>query len=182
LSELLSPQWLTFEVATHVDRLLNWEISRSHQQAESMALGNPTAPLDLSGWTRLRDGLADTWDWWCEGVPLRPQPARDESGIYNFAQPYVQELIKKSAPRDVQQKLKPQIPNRTTTMDSHLGDGLFRLTALVHYLVATNSGWLESSQERRSPKALWEGVSPVGNGPRKCQSIVKQGDRSWTLF
>jgi hypothetical protein len=68
-------------------------------------------------------------------------------------------------------------------MDAHLGDGLVRLCSLIHYLVAVKEGWLRQPPHGdRWAADLWDGVSTIGNGPRRCQSSVTQGDRSWVFF
>jgi len=184
LSKHLAPQWISPDVGAHLERLLRWEINRTDEKQAMSGPGTTTFPLSLAGWEKVRDALADVWDWWCEGVHLRPQPSKDRSGIYNFSEPYVQELITTSSPQEVQQKLKPQTPTRTVTMDAHLGDGLFRLTELVHYLVALRRGWLNKngSGELATPEQLWEGITKRGDGPRRYQCRVQRGVQSWILF
>jgi hypothetical protein len=186
LSAALSAQWLSHEVVGHLEQLLIWEIAREKAKEEAEVIGTPTEPLDIAGWSRVRDGLADLWDWWGEGVHLRPQVLVDKkTRVASFENPYVQELVEQAAPFDPMLRNASLEPKRTLTMDAHLGDGLFRLAALVHYYVAVNSGWLENRSREVAgsfPVQIWEGVSPVGQGPRRCQSIVKQQGGEWTLF
>ncbi|HEX7999482.1 MAG TPA: pentapeptide repeat-containing protein [Pyrinomonadaceae bacterium] len=184
LSALLAPQWLSPEVVSHVEQLIIWEIARSQNSEQDGAPGNPTDALDFKGWTTVRDGLADLWDWWAEGVHLRPTQTKNKSGIYETGEPYVQELIMLSAPRDYAQRRKPLELERTLTPDARLGDGLFRISALVHFRVAAESGWLHPDKSKRKPTPAerWAGVSDIGAGPRKHQSEIKQGEHSWVMF
>jgi hypothetical protein len=80
LGKLLAPQWLKPEVVTHVEALLRWEIARAAKPEEPSPAGLPTPPLNLDGWRVVRDALADVWDWWAEGVHLRPQPQLGDEG------------------------------------------------------------------------------------------------------
>jgi uncharacterized protein YjbI with pentapeptide repeats len=184
LSALLAPQWLSPEVVSHVEQLIIWEIARSQNSEQDGAPGNPTDALNFEGWTTVRDALADLWDWWAEGVHLRPTQTKNKSGIYETGEPYVQELIMLSAPRDYAQRRKPLELERTLTPDARLGDGLFRLSALVHFRVAVETGWLHPDKSKRKPTPAerWAGVSEMGEGPRKYQSEIKQGEQSWVMF
>jgi Pentapeptide repeats (9 copies) len=184
LSALLAPQWLSPEVAAHVEQLIIWEIARSQNNQQDGAPGNPTDALDFKGWTTVRDGLADLWDWWAEGVHLRPTQTKNKSGVYETGEPYVQELVMLSAPRDYAQRRRPLELERTLTPDARLGDGLFRLSALVHFRVAVENGWLHPNEDERKPTPAerWAGISDIGAGPRKYQSEIKQGEQSWVMF
>lgn len=186
LSEALAPQWLSPEVVRHLEQLITWEIKRSREDDEPETVGNRTVPLDPQGWARVRDGLADLWDWWAEGVHLRPQLIVDrKTKVASFEKVYAQELVEQAAPFDPALRNYSLEPKRTVTMDSQLGDALFRLCAWTHYQLAVNTGWLEG-RDRQTPGALpsqiWEGVSRIGKGPRRCQSLVTQGQRAWVLF
>lgn len=187
LSELLSPQWLSPEVVAHVEQLLTWEIARaaSGENAAPKRTGEP-APISIEQWMRVRDGLADVWHWWGEGVHMRPQPLPDpKTRAITFQPPYAHELVEADAPWDRTPKNLRIMPSRVTTMDAHLGDGLFRLCAIVHYQIAIRTGWLaDRGPDRRKPQPdeLWSSVSDRGKGPRKCQSAVGQHQSSWTLF
>jgi hypothetical protein len=175
LAELLAPQWLSPEVVAHLEQLVPWEIARANEGQATKEVGTPTEPLNMEGWKRVRDGLADLWDWWAEGVHLRPQPAREgKRRELVFHGPYVSELIQHSAPLDTGQGTTLPEPVRTTTMDAHLGEGLFCLCAIVHFCIAVT--------EWPTPDELWKGVSPIGEGTRRYQSILKQGDSEWVLF
>ncbi len=67
LAELLAPQWLSPEVKLHVENLIPWEIGRASSVASSGPLGECTGALDQTGWERVRDLLAELWDWWAKG-------------------------------------------------------------------------------------------------------------------
>jgi hypothetical protein len=187
LANLLASQWLTAEVCGHVEQLLEWEIERSARagpQATEKAPAGAPEKLELKEWSRVRDLLAELWEWWSEGVPVRPQP-RNKSGKAerSWEEPLTVELVQMVVPRDIPQKQLP-VPIRTTTVDSHLGDGIFRLTALVHYRVAVETGWLEVTPEpgRSKGSQIWEGVTGPGVKPRKYQVVVQRGAASWVLF
>lgn len=200
LSEYLAPQWLSPEVAAHLEQLIKWEIGRTSEKENTRGLANPTASLSHDGWTSVRDGLADVWSWWAEGVHLRPQPIEDTGAFKLPEPPYVQQLIKISNALDPEKMRKAQSPNRSVTLDAHLGDGLVRLCALVHYQLALHTGWLVSPpspvvvegtsleqqaqaiESERTPAALWQGVTPIGKGPRQCQSEVRQDNNKWVFF
>jgi uncharacterized protein YjbI with pentapeptide repeats len=187
LGMLLSAQWLTTEVCGHMEQLLEWEIERSARATraprEQAPLG-AAVPLELGEWISVRDLLADLWEWWSEGVPVRPQPRYNtRAATLEYTEPLVDELVQTIAPRDLPKKQLP-VPVRITTVDSHIGDGLFRVTALVHYRIAAETGWLNLPEEagRSKPARLWEGVSAPGAKPRKYQVTVKRGDATWVLF
>ena len=134
LGELLAPQWITQEIATFLQGLIEWELHRAHKKIDTPDIGYPTEALDLSAWKIVRDGLADVWDWWAEGVHLREQPIYKGKRFENWQQPYAADLVKWALPqKSTEQAL---FPIRYTTMDSHLGDGICRLTSLVHHFFA----------------------------------------------
>ena len=117
LAELLGPVWVTPEVALHLHFLLAGKIASAGQDA-------------LAAWCRIRDFLADAWDWWGEGVHLRPQPTR-KSGNWLFeGKALVVEIIENKRTRSDFRECP--VPVRTTSIDAHLGDGLFLLTSTVH--------------------------------------------------
>jgi hypothetical protein len=73
---------------------------------------------------------------------------------------------------------------RTTTLDGHLGDSLFRLNVVVHFEIAKKRGWLDRPEYSPGERAtnLWEGVSEPGKGPRRYQCSISQGSNHWILF
>jgi hypothetical protein len=136
LSKPLAPQWLSIEIVTHLEALIQWEIERAFATVEE---GNPTQDepaeiLDPEGWISVRDALADLWDWWCEGVHLRAQPSYGRRRDIQFDSPaYVQELVDWSIPQALERNAPLPEPPRFVTMDAHLGDALFLLNVLVHF-------------------------------------------------
>jgi uncharacterized protein YjbI with pentapeptide repeats len=188
LSKLLSPQWLSTEVIAHIEELLSWEIGSavSGDSPIPKRAGGAPVPISIEQWMHVRDGLADVWHWWGEGVHMRPQLIEERmTRAVTFQPAYAHELVEAAAPWDRNGKNMKISPSRVTTMDAHLGDGLFRLCAIVHYQIAIRTGWLVARrQDRQEPKRdeLWSEVSEVGKGPRKCQSKVVHSQGSWVLF
>lgn len=184
LFEMLSAQWLSAEIAAHLEELLNWEINRQTADDRGGIVGLPTEILDVAGWTRVRDGLADLWDYWADGVHLRPQPRLDRRGKLETDTPYVLELIDQNAPRILKpQELPPLV--RTQTIDSSIGDALLRLCANVHYMIALRNGWrTPRGKHPRPPRPaeMWFGVSDIGKGPRRYQTRVRHNQNEWRLF
>lgn len=146
ISELLAPQWLTPEVKNHLKQLLAWEIERAITPAKQNRPGKPTEALSWEEWKRVRTALADLWEWWGEGAHLRPQ-AYKVRGERKVRLAYVNELIEWDAPRDADGASWGYA--RTTTMDAHLGEGLFHLCALVHSYMAENEQETELTTQRK---------------------------------
>lgn len=138
LARLLAPQWLRAEVIFHLDHLIEWEISRSTGELKRREAGTATERMTLDNWRCVRNGLADLWDWWAEGVHLRPQAILGKRRELTYTAPQVLDLIEYSLPFETNTD-RPR-PARTTTMDSHLGHGLLVLNVLVHnHLAALES-------------------------------------------
>ena len=190
LGELLSPQWLSLEVVAHLERLLPWEIARSSAKLPSDQLVDKSTatsalpPLSLEQWENIRDGLADLWLWWSEGIHMRPQIERKRTGRPNILQAYVHELVELDLPRDDTSKQRTLQPARATTMDAHLGDGLFRLNAIVHFQIATLRGWLKPAENgmKRRPFDFWSGVDDPGQRVQSYQSLIEQGSKTFVVF
>src|SRR5262249_44796795 len=78
LGELFAPQWLSVEVRRHLEELLTWEITRAHPQASQepsvfvTRFGLQTNRATFTAWEAIRDALANLWEWWTDGVHLRP--------------------------------------------------------------------------------------------------------------
>ena len=175
LGESLSPQWLSTEVIAHLDHLIPWEISRVTEANRATLADTPTEPIPLNKWEVARDLLAALWEWWGEGSHLRPQPRRSEdTGDITLRPPYADQLVNLAMLRDRSGDKALPVPIRTTTVDGHLGDGLFRLAALVHYFVSRAQGWTgewgatQVSKERpyqvsvtRSERTFWM-FAPAG--------------------
>lgn len=133
LAEMLGPQWLTVEIQRHLKALLEWEVQRAAgcDPYPVIPFARPTSCLSLEQWAIVRDALADLWDWWGEGVHLRPQPSRSRNQDLVWDEPVALELAKRD--RLLSSKDIPEIrPPRMTTFDSHLGDGLFQLCCDLH--------------------------------------------------
>jgi hypothetical protein len=178
LSELLAPQWLTKEVCQHLEALLIWELERvAAQPPLTQETGSPTAPLTLMQWRRVRDGLAALWQWWAEGAPLRPQIVTHKKRGAEPAVPYVHELL-----TDWMTPLA-QEPSATTrydpvyAADAHLGEGLCRLNAWVHWRVALAEGWAGDWRGRFRVRRLPE--QPFQTCVRRVGVTVRE---EWVLF
>ncbi|MDQ3280762.1 MAG: pentapeptide repeat-containing protein [Acidobacteriota bacterium] len=177
LSVQIAAQWLSPEVLTFLENLVEWEIGRAAGEKDlSLPNAQPTVAIALEQWEIVRDGLADLWDWWSEGVHLRPQPRVERRQGVTFDATYAQELVEFATPFDLPRGQIPA-PGRTAAIDAHLGDALFRLAAWTHFFVAKVRGWVIDGVAN-----LWDGVSDRGEGPRRTQSSVKRGDQAWTLF
>ena len=142
LGEALTPQWLTQEISKHLDRLLQWEIQReANTQDVLQASSLTTEPLSLSRWEIVRDGLADLWDWWGEGVHLRPQP-KERQKLWNLDEPpYVFDLVKLAMRRSNFNRRTAPRPIRTATVDAHFGYALFQLNCILHWYISEAAGW-----------------------------------------
>jgi uncharacterized protein YjbI with pentapeptide repeats len=170
----LFPQWLSSEVAFHLDHLIEWEIRRVTDSTPLEETGMTTHPLDVEGWKRVRDGLADLWDWWGEGVHLRPQPQKGKRRELIYEEPFIYELILQSLPLEAAPAALG--PPRTTTLDSHLGYGLFTLCVLVHhYLFTTSVGSVVTSARTDANEVMHRAV-------RKYQSHVEGGEMGNVRF
>lgn len=166
LSEMLAPHWLTPEVQRHLQSLIEWEIERTVQPEKAIKVGTPTESMDWRGWKQARTGLADMWEWWGEGVHLRPQIVKDRrTRKTETLPPYVYDLILTAAPLDPDATWTGHFS--TTIMDAHLGEGLCLLCALVHAFMADNEQEAKLSDEIT---------------PRKYQSIQDSDGVERLLF
>jgi uncharacterized protein YjbI with pentapeptide repeats len=134
LCDLLAPQWLTSEVSVHVRRLISWEVTR--EDGETPPDAAPSSPLSRRVvWQHVRDGLDDLWNWWGEGVHLRPQPQRrKKEKVYDWQAPLADEVARQSRFRS-ESEIRPP-PIRLTTVDAHLGEALCLLATSVHAALA----------------------------------------------
>jgi hypothetical protein len=106
LAPLLAAQWITGEVAQHMTTLIAWEIGRSAADSRIAVLADETPPLTLDDWRRIRDALADLWDWWAEGVHLRPQPYHHpDTAALTYGEPFAARLVRMLAPTDLPRDL-----------------------------------------------------------------------------
>jgi hypothetical protein len=101
-----------------------------------------------------------------------------------FGSAYVDGLVVNSAPRDPEVQQAGMMTVRTTTLDGHLGDAIFRLNVTVHLEIARQHGWLDGPENSPEERAVqcWNGVSDPGAGPRRYQSSISQGRRKWIVF
>jgi uncharacterized protein YjbI with pentapeptide repeats len=159
LCQLVSPYPLTGEISSYLRSLLAWEIDRSPaKQAEEHA-GSSQNALKFSQWEIIRDGLNDLWDWWGEGVHLRPQPYRDDSDVLRYHPAFVDELLDASLPRDRSSDAAEWWPGRLVNADANVGDTLFRLNVWTHQLILDASGWssiIVVNKDTNREKALGE--------------------------
>ncbi len=112
---------------------MTWEINRSHGTTGLLEFESSSRSISAQEWNYIRDSLADVWDWWAEGVFLRPQPKKNKYNTPDFNVPYVVELTELCCPLDPEawKSSLPDVEN-TNTVDSRLGEAFFHLTALVH--------------------------------------------------
>jgi hypothetical protein len=186
ISERLAPQWLTTEVRNHVNQLITWEIERSVKPDDKKRPGTATEPLTWEEWKQVRTGLADLWEWWGEGAHLRPQ-AYKEKGVPKLKPAYINELIEWDAPRDSNNMSWGYA--RTTTMDAHLGDGLFHLCVLVHaYMANVGQETLTASPReyqwvRKSEGKVEVLFKPSGDHPTYFRNyIARINSAGWRPF
>jgi uncharacterized protein YjbI with pentapeptide repeats len=187
LGEPLGLSWIMPEVGRHLSRLLEWEIARAAGQDPYPVVGEPTPGLGLDGWRSIRDALADLWDWWGEGVHLRWQPSSKKGySELNWVTPYAVEIAQADRPRVRAAGDPLPIPTRIVTIDAHLGDGLFRLAADVHWELACREGWLDPEQSEPDASVpsttLRKTTSESDRDPRRYQSSFTRGESTWVLF
>lgn len=178
LGSIVGAQWLRPEIVKHLSDLLSWEIHRSVSgDVPAIPEAQPTAALTTQQWEGIRDALSDLWDWWGEGVHLRPQPVFDNRHKLDFCEPLAHQMVLRTIPLALPPRHIPQ-PPRVTTIDAHLGDALFRLTQIVHFRVAEASGWLGVPDHLVRPEELWAKPELI----RRYQTRVRRGARTWVLF
>jgi uncharacterized protein YjbI with pentapeptide repeats len=157
LAGLLAPQWLSPEVVSHLASLLDWEIARTFSSSTSSHGDGGTVPATAQEWRRVRTLLADLWDWWADGVHLRPQPRDDEdTGQVKWDSSLAERLVPKCRPLIALPSGDLPEPVRTTTLDAHLGDALFRLSSWVHRHLQVQHRDEAACPPRRSQR-LYEG-------------------------
>ena len=174
LGRLLSPQWLSPAVARHLQNLLDWELGRSRKKLARTTRGLPTRRLGWEhGWARVRDDLAALWDWWTDGVALRPRrDAEDQPTLAPLVQTWITRHL--TAP----ERAVPRLHHA----DAHLGDALFLLASVVHDRMAIRDGWAGSrDQPLREPSRLWEGATEPSDRPPRQTPVIRDG-RYWLLF
>ncbi|HMY20804.1 MAG TPA: hypothetical protein PKA58_30980, partial [Polyangium sp.] len=68
LAQLLSPQWLTWEVYRHLWALLRWEIGREQAAESTPDADIETDVVKLDQWQQICEGLVHVWSWWVDGA------------------------------------------------------------------------------------------------------------------
>ena len=151
LSKVLATQWLTPEVKNHLEQLLEWEIQRSCGTEVISLPGKATDALSRSEWEFVRDGLADLWSWWADGVMSRPQPVfAKRRGDKKFDPPFAVELVEWCSPEDpAEWKTGASFEVESiASVDGRIGDAFFHLTVVVHAaLLRINITNVESHQK-----------------------------------
>lgn len=180
---LLGPQWLSVEVSRHLTWLIGWEIARAANPDSDPSSKSETARLDMAGWELVRDRLVQLWDWWADGVHLRPQPFRPKgTNEIKFERPYATRLVKQIAPTELPRGTLPE-PVRTTTVDAHLGDALFRLNCALHFKINEATGWVENRPDpAETASATWAGAGMPSSDGRRYQTRICRGDKIWWAF
>ncbi len=144
LATILGPQWLSPEVVRYLGSLFEWEVRRTYAQNRDHVWEGQTAPIADEEWQRLLTLLADLWDWWADGVHLRPQPWDNEyTGQIEWSKSLADRLVPMCRP--ITAGNVPE-PIRTATIDAHFGDALFRICSWLYWNLALHPG---SAQERR---------------------------------
>jgi len=182
LGEIFCGQWLSFEILSHTRAILQWEIQSSFEMTSEGEAGSSTdtirPPLTPKQWRVVRDTMADIWDWWGEGVHLRPQP-RFYEGVWQVDEaPFINLLQRRSMRRINYNQPTPPRPPRTATVDAFLGNAFFALCASLHGFICEQQGWLKVAEEI-GPEKLWS-TSTVG--PRRYQVSVRHGDVEFIQF
>jgi hypothetical protein len=164
---LLTPQWLSREVVSHLGSLLKWEIGRAFSSTGTSDGSGETSPSTPAEWRRARTLLADLWDWWADGVHLRPQPRDDEdTGQVKWDTSLAERLVPRCRPLIASSNGDLPEPVRTTTLDAHLGDALFRLSSWVHgHLVEQSSDEIPGPTRRAQRFNGWLVFRPTGTNP-----------------
>ena len=150
LATAFSTRWPSPEVKEHLRELITWEVGRAGKKRSKIWPGLPTESITVEQWNFVRDGLADAWDWWAEGVLLRPKPKLSRDfGTPGFTQPYIVKLTELCSPRDPGAWKGKTLPDvvRTTTIDSRLGEAFYHLTAVTHAELFMSA--LESFSEKQ---------------------------------
>ncbi|MEM7060733.1 MAG: pentapeptide repeat-containing protein [Pseudomonadota bacterium] len=129
LSELLSPQWLTKEVKTHLFWLIKQDIA-----------------ADTDRWLWLRDLILDVYIWWAEGVHLRPQRVRQRRGDDKWEPAYMQDMQEHALPFDMD---APANPQRSAALDAALGEALMEIGALIHAELLDHPAQIKPDTELR---------------------------------
>ena len=174
LSEILCSYPLTMGIRPHIRGLLRFEIGRSVGRPADQHPVQTLAAVTLAQWKVIRNSLSDLWEWWGEGVHLRPQPYRDASDNLNYHPAFVNELIEYSLPRDRGPDTVERGPARLTNYDANLGEALCQLNAWVHATILQESGWNGVLANRTA------GDLNIGERPYQCE--YRRSGETFVLF
>jgi hypothetical protein len=116
MGQLLAPQWLSKEVLSYLEGLISWELARTYKIIDESSMKYSTELLGIEGWEKVRDGLSDLWDWWGEGVHLRPQPVLQGKKICSWNKSIVDDFIFWSMNQSEEKGIIPT-SGRSTAMD-----------------------------------------------------------------
>ena len=184
LALMLAPHWLQPEVWRHLAWLIAWEVGRTAATGAVRQSDGESPPLRLHDWEVVRDRLVDLWDWWAEGVHMRPQPYRERGkSSVKFNARYALRLAEQIAPADLPRGNFPE-PIRLTTLDAHLGDALLRLNCTLHFQINKATGWLDrpTLSGPELAEAIWGGAHCNPNEGRRYQTRIVQDERTWWAF
>jgi uncharacterized protein YjbI with pentapeptide repeats len=144
LAYLLAPQWLSREVEEH----LRWLLDRS-------------ARNEPERWLAVRDLVTSVYAWWAEGVHLRHQPTGSKTGG-RWKPPFVDQLFAQAMP--FEDPKRSYVPMRTTSLDSHLGKALMRLTCMLHEMLPQKTQPNERRARYQSVEDSTVRFQPGGKG------------------
>jgi hypothetical protein len=182
LGEIFCGQWLSDEILSHINALLRWEIEISfgthREEPELNSPGPAKLVLVRRQWEIVRDSLADIWDWWAEGVHLRPQPRLEENIWKTDVAPFVNLLQKRAMRRMNHNQPTPPRPLRTATVDAHLGYAFFQLCTLLHGRICEVMGWMKVARQD-GPEKLWNSKA---DRPRRYQVCIRHGEIDFVQF
>lgn len=156
LSHLLAVNWMTPRIHRNLYRLLEQNIEQSFTFYKSEQF-----------WIVIRDSLTDIYTWWVKEIPMRGhnigepkshKGAKSQSFLLNSL------LL-------ILRKEQKQFPLSQSQLDSHFGNPIWQMTAIVHYQLANHGGW-----DKLSPQERWQNMLP--HALSEHQVTVK----GWTLF
>ncbi|MGH9753699.1 MAG: pentapeptide repeat-containing protein [Blastocatellia bacterium] len=178
MAYVLAPQWIAPSVWDHLQRLIEWEISRAATASnappdDNRLSGAPTQALSFERWKYVRDGLADLWEWWADCAHLRPQVKTDRWKKSVIEPPFVEELIRWAAPLTAEENEALPLES-ATSIDAHLGDALCQICAMAHFYIAVNEG-LEQIKLETLEYA-------ESSGKRKYQQLARRDQIELVLF
>ena len=166
----VSANWLTPEVKTYLRDLLEWEIGCA-MGISSVRSPDGSGNLTLDDWSRIREALAETWEWWRNGAHLRPRTSRSLGGVVQEPL-FVVELANWGGRLDLRDVIRVDQP-RVVTPDASLGDALFDIVGAVHSLCA-KAGAPSGLRRRYQAGDLAEGrprrFAPAGVGVAPSQT------------